>query len=157
MGILALTLFTEKKYEDSRKWATKGSDYGDSVSMYILGKILYDIDKNKALGKSWIIKSANKGDISAMNKIGEILRIDENSLLEALVWYKKSASRDDLEGMYFSSVIQFINADFVESCKYSEAILKESDKLKFKNQYYPNPYDKFVQYALDNRKNMCKV
>ena len=49
-----------------------------------------------------------------MNKIGEILRIDENSLLEALVWYKKSASRDDLEGMYFSSVIQFINADFVE-------------------------------------------
>ena len=157
MGILALTLFTEKKYEDSRKWATKGSDYGDSVSMYILGKILYDIDKNKALGKSWIIKSANKGDISAMNKIGEILRIDENSLLEALVWYKKSASRDDLEGMYFSSVIQFINADFVESCKYSEAILKESDKLKFKNQYYPNPYDKFVQYALDNRKDICKV
>jgi len=157
MGILALTLFTEKKYEDSRKWATKGSDYGDSVSMYILGKILYDIDKNKSLGKSWIIKSANKGDISAMNKIGEILRIDENNLPEALVWYKKSAARDDLEGMYFSSVLQFINADFVELCKYSEDIIKESDKLKFKNQYYPNSYDKFVQYALDNRKNVCKV
>jgi serine/threonine protein kinase len=157
MGILALTLYAEKKYEDSRKWAIRGSDYGDSVSMYILGKILYDIDEDKSLGKSWIVKSANKGDVSAINKLGEILRIDENNLPEALVWYKKSAARDDLEGMYFSSVLQFINTDFIDMCKYSEAIIKESDKLKFKNQYYANSYDKFLQYALDNRKNVCKV
>lgn len=157
MGILALVLLVDKKYEDSRKWAIKGADYGDSVSMYVLGKIIYDIDKNKVLGKSWIVKSANKGSVSAINKLGEILRIDENDLTEALIWYKKSAARDDLEGMYFSSVLEFLNANFIESCKYSEAIIKESDKQKFQNQYDANLYDKFVNYALENRKDMCKL
>jgi serine/threonine protein kinase len=154
MGVLAVTYYYDKDFVNAQKWATKGVSFGDLLSTFVLGSVIYDSGK-KDEGKALLLKAANKGNTDAIRKLGSIYRLDEKNYSEAAVWYEKLASRNDFTGTaIYSSLLFFLGKD-KESCTWNDKVIELGNQAK-KNGTYDSTYmDKIMSDSKSTADGYC--
>jgi serine/threonine protein kinase len=154
MGVLAYIYYFDKKLADAKKWAVKGAGFGDILSTFVQGALIYD-QGQKTEGKAILTKAADKGNIPAMRKLGTIYRLDEKNYSQAAVWYEKLAARNDFTGTaIYSSLLIFLGKD-EESCVFNDKVLELGNEAKKNGTYEPGIMDEYMASAKKTYDSWC--
>lgn len=109
----AYILYSQKRYEEARKWCELAIDNGEELDidkLEFMADLYYNIEGCEKQCYEYYLQAAKQGSTHSQKMIGRHYASGcfvKEDLSQAFDWYKKAADKGDAEGQYYVSSCYF--------------------------------------------------